>query len=254
MKKVSKKTNKTTKTSKKATAKKKPVAKADTLQKKKNTKKAKNEDDLENLEEVIPLEDLKDLDIIEDVDELELKPKKKKKVITKYIKPEDLEDEVEIKKNTYTAKTLTEALVGPTSATKNEPVVKVKGKYLKFELEYFVHSSVRLLFEFISTPSGLSEWFADDVNFRNGIFYFTWDKVEQKAKLLKIKENKLVRFQWLEEENKDLYFEFRIEVDDLTGDVALVITDFAENDETRQAATLLWNSQVETLLSAIGSY
>lgn len=127
-------------------------------------------------------------------------------------------------------------------------------KYQKFELEYPVHASSKLLFEFLSSPSGLSEWFADDVNIsKDGIYTFYWDKAEQKAKMLARKENTYIRFKWLDEP-KDTFFEFRIEIDDLTSDVALIITDHAEDEQAMQAAKLLWNSQVSELLHSLGSY
>ncbi len=179
-----------------------------------------------------------------------VKKKSKTPVKVKPVEPDELE---EFKRPSFNAKSLTQAIAGPPSTPpKAEPLSKVKGKFFKFELEYLVRSSVRLLYEFISTPSGLSEWFADDVNFRNDIYSFFWDKAEQKAKLIKATENKSVRFQWIDD--KDIYFEFRIEVDELTGDVALIITDFAEDLLSKDAAVLLWNSQIEALLKAIGSY
>lgn len=213
---------------------------------KKNKKGGEKED------KNISLSDTKDLDI-EILKELRSSTKSNKKKSATKKSPIVKEEEEEIRP-TFSAKSLTQALVGPPSTPrKTEIITKTKSKYQRFELEFLVHSSIKLLFEFISTPSGLSEWFSDDVNFRNDIYTFYWDKAEQKAKLIQIKENKSVRFQWLEE-NKDIYFDFRIEVDELTGDVALIITDFAEDDESREAATLLWNSQVESLLKAIGSY
>lgn len=133
----------------------------------------------------------------------------------------------------------------------NKKTNKTK-KYEKFELEYSVHVSKNLLYNFLSTPSGLSEWFADDVNIRYDEYTFVWNGSEQKAKLVAKKENSFVRFSWLDEPEYT-YFEFRIEVDDITSDIALVITDFAEDKEAIEAATLLWNSQVETLMHTIGA-
>jgi uncharacterized protein YndB with AHSA1/START domain len=126
-------------------------------------------------------------------------------------------------------------------------------KYKKFEIEYTVHASSKLLYEFLTSPSGLSEWFADDVNItRDGDVTFFWDGSEQKAKVLSKKENSMVRYKWVDEP-KDTYFEFRIEVDDITSDVALIITDFAEDDEAIAASKLLWDTQIHTLMKALGS-
>ncbi|MGZ4040835.1 MAG: START-like domain-containing protein, partial [Bacteroidia bacterium] len=123
----------------------------------------------------------------------------------------------------------------------------------RFELEYVVHSSAPILFEFLTSPSGLSEWFCNDVNIRNGVYSFKWDENEQVARVVKLIEEKQVRFQWIEKTDNS-YFEFRIERDELTNDIALIVVDFAETPEDRASSTLLWNSQVDKLLHVLGSY
>ena len=134
----------------------------------------------------------------------------------------------------------------------NAPNFKVSSKYKKYELEYLVHASIKLLFDFIGTPSGLADWFADDVFVKDDVYTFVWDGVQQKAKLLKLIENKLIRFQW--ENEPEIYFEFRIEVDELTTDVALIVCAFYEDDLSKEADIQLWNSQIEHLLKIMGSY
>jgi uncharacterized protein YndB with AHSA1/START domain len=126
---------------------------------------------------------------------------------------------------------------------------------IKFELEFSVKSSPKMLYSFLSTPSGLSEWFCDDVNSRGEVFTFFWDDSEETAKLIAKKPDKFIRFRWLtdeEEGNKNVYFEFKIEVDDLTNDVSLIVTDFAEPDEVEESK-LLWDSQIHQLLHHIGA-
>lgn len=123
----------------------------------------------------------------------------------------------------------------------------------KFELEYVVHASAQILFEFLTTPSGLSEWFCDDVNIRNGVYSFKWEENEQNARVVKLIEEKQVRFQWLDKHDNS-YFEFRIDRDDLTNDISLIISDFAETPEERNSSTLLWNSQIDKLLHVLGAY
>lgn len=122
----------------------------------------------------------------------------------------------------------------------------------KFELEFVVHSSADLLFEFLSTASGLSEWFCDDVNIRNGIYTFIWEGQMQQARLLKTLDLLLVRFQWVDKHDGS-YFEFKIQRDELTNDISLIITDFAETPSEKESSTLLWNSQIEKLMHVIGS-
>ena len=122
----------------------------------------------------------------------------------------------------------------------------------KFNIEYEIKSSPKILFGFLSEPNGLSQWFADNVVYRDQVYTFTWDEDEQqKAKLLSIKENKLVKFKWLDDE-PHCYFEMEVVQDELTNDVALAITDFA-TDDTLQERKLIWNNQIEYLISVVGA-
>jgi hypothetical protein len=125
---------------------------------------------------------------------------------------------------------------------------------VKYEMEFEVKSSTSVLFNMISTPSGLSEWFADDVNIKDDVFSFFWDGTSEEAKLLTRKKGESVKFQWEEDAEDGLktFFEMAIKVDDLTNDVALMITDFAEEDEMEEAK-LLWENQVNDLKMVIGS-
>jgi uncharacterized protein YndB with AHSA1/START domain len=132
---------------------------------------------------------------------------------------------------------------------KKGPRKEAKGK---FELEYVIRTSAGILYELISTPSGLSEWFSDDVNIRDGYFTFYWDGSEQRAKLLGFKEEKYIRLRWVDKP-EGTYFEFRIERDELTGDISLIITDFADEASDQQTSKLLWDSQVNKLLGVLGS-
>ncbi|MBR8538252.1 SRPBCC domain-containing protein [Carboxylicivirga mesophila] len=122
----------------------------------------------------------------------------------------------------------------------------------KFELEYIIKTSPSILFSRLSSPSGLSEWFADDVNLKGKIFTFVWEGSEQQAEQVLRKENKMVRYHWLDDEDDKAFFEFRINVDDLTGETALVVIDFAEEDE-KEDAIELWNNQIDELKHGLGS-
>ena len=122
----------------------------------------------------------------------------------------------------------------------------------KFEIEFVVHASPSLLFNYISTPSGLSEWYADNVNSRSEKFIFIWDESEEEAMLLKKKTDEFVRFKWTYSEDDDTFFEMRIVVDELTNDVSLFVIDFAEDDEVEEAK-MLWENQIDDLKKIIGS-
>jgi uncharacterized protein YndB with AHSA1/START domain len=111
-----------------------------------------------------------------------------------------------------------------------------------------------LLFQYLSTPSGLSEWFADNVNSRGERFTFIWDDSEETALLLQKKNNDKVKFQWQndEEDDGEYYFEFKIQVDEITKDVSLIVTDFAEEDELEESK-MLWDNLVSDLKQVLGA-
>jgi uncharacterized protein YndB with AHSA1/START domain len=123
---------------------------------------------------------------------------------------------------------------------------------IKYEMEFVVHASPSLLYQYISTPSGLSEWFADNVNSRGELFKFIWDGAEEQAKLLTKKSGERIKFRWLEDEDASYYFEIKIQVDEITKDVSIIVTDFAEEDEVEEAK-MLWTNQISDLKQVIGS-
>jgi uncharacterized protein YndB with AHSA1/START domain len=124
-------------------------------------------------------------------------------------------------------------------------------KRVKFTLEVEVKSSPNILYAYLHTPSGLSEWFCDDVNVHSGDYTFKWDGSEATAQILKTSNNRSIRFRWVDGP-PDEYFELEISVDDLTNDVALLITDFCDEGDEKSSMQL-WESQVQQLKMAIGS-
>jgi uncharacterized protein YndB with AHSA1/START domain len=121
----------------------------------------------------------------------------------------------------------------------------------KLELEYVIKSSPSILFQYISTPSGLVEWFCDDVNIKGSKRYiFMWDSEENEAELLKRVNGKYIKFRWKNNDAEE-YFQFEITKDELTGDIGLLITDFVDEDEVEEME-MLWESQVNDLKHALG--
>lgn len=125
---------------------------------------------------------------------------------------------------------------------------------VKFQVEYPINSSRGVLFNTFSTPSGLAEWFCDDVNIKQDVHTFLWDGSKESARLVSKKRDEFIKFKWIEDEEQGIqsFFEFRIKIDDLTGDTALVITDFAEEDEVEDSKEL-WEAQMVRLKQVLGA-
>ena len=122
----------------------------------------------------------------------------------------------------------------------------------KFHIEYiFDKVSRRSLWNHLTTPPGLSAWFADDVTINDNTYVFKWNRDEQEAEVLSVKPEISIRYRWTEEEEDNVYFEFLIHTVELTGATALEITDFAEPDEKKDSINL-WDSQVYELKRTLG--
>jgi hypothetical protein len=125
---------------------------------------------------------------------------------------------------------------------------------VKFELAYLLKTSPKILENMISTPSGLSEWFANDVNIKEDVYTFYWDGSEESARLLSGKNLGKTKFQWIndEENGLDCYFEMSINIDPLTKSVVMHVTDFAYHDEVEEAQ-MLWEQQINDLKRVLGA-
>ena len=122
----------------------------------------------------------------------------------------------------------------------------------KYTIEFPIRASAHMIYQYFSEASCLDEWFADEVNRRDDIYTFSWDGVEEEARLLGYETQEFMRFKWLENDDEEVYFEFRIEVDALTKDVSLIVTDFADEDELEEQK-LFWENQIEELKHTIGA-
>ncbi len=133
-----------------------------------------------------------------------------------------------------------------------EPDYSGKESANKLVLEYIIHSSPHLLFEFISSPSGLSEWFADDVNVIGNIYTFKWDGAMQQADIVASKEGRFIRLHWTDRP-VGTYFEMKIDRNELTHELSLIVTDFAETADEKNSLEVLWQEQIQNLMKVLGS-
>ncbi|MFY7706524.1 MAG: START-like domain-containing protein [Flavobacteriales bacterium] len=121
----------------------------------------------------------------------------------------------------------------------------------RLDLEYIIRTSDHILYNCISSPSGLEDWFADEVNIRGDVFTFLWEGEERKAELVSSKKNQFVKFHWLEDGKEKTFFEMRIKIDEMTGEVALLVTDFYDEGDEEETK-MLWDSAVDNLRRVIG--
>jgi len=125
-------------------------------------------------------------------------------------------------------------------------------KKVLFTLEYPIRCSPSILYEFLSNPASMQEWFADKVDEKDGIFSFSWNGNEEKAVLLEKELDKFIRFRWTHMA-KDEYFEFAISKSEITNQTILIIKDFADKKEIKDQSQL-WEYQVKDLFHRLGSY
>lgn len=132
------------------------------------------------------------------------------------------------------------------------PVVMKKALKEKVVIEFMVNSSPAVLYEMISSPSGFAEWYCTDVNVRGDQYTFIWPDEQESTTLIGRKIGEVIRFHRNDDDDEGSYFEFRVRIDAMTNEVALIVTDHAwpaEVEETRN----LWNSQIHSLLRVLGA-
>lgn len=124
-------------------------------------------------------------------------------------------------------------------------------KKVKYTLEYPVRCSPVILYEFLSSPAGLQEWFADKVDEQDGLYSFSWNGAAEEAEVMESEEGKFIRYHWINSP-KDEFFEFNIDKSEVTNQTILTITDFADKKEIKDQSQL-WETQVKDLFYRLGN-
>ncbi len=218
--------------SKPAATKPAPAPKSEGKTSGKKAKKPASDDD-EPIPEIIPIEQLPILpsDIHYKRPKGKLAPGAKRLVRTETINPHVIKDK----------------------PIEPEKVVKKKEPEGKFEMEFVLHAPIGLLYDFLTTPSGLAEWFADDVDLKNDIYTFNWDGSKQHARIDAAKLDSFIRLHWMDKP-EGTYFEFRILADELTNEISLMITDFGDGEDDIRTSRQLWQAQIQRLIKSMGTY
>lgn len=121
----------------------------------------------------------------------------------------------------------------------------------QYVLDYVIKSSPAILYNFLATPSGLAQWFADEVDQHNDVLTFVWEGYGEQAKILGQEDDEFIRFE-MESGEAGEYLEFRIDKSEVTDDTILIVTDFSDEGEYDDIKRL-WDSQIDTLLSRLGA-
>ena len=126
-----------------------------------------------------------------------------------------------------------------------------------FMADYAIQASVKMLYPYIQTASGLAEWFADDVKINNydKAYIFIWDREERRAQLTAQRLNHFVRFTFMADDEADKddpsYIELRLEFNELTQSVYLKVSDYSDFADARELK-VLWDSLIDSLRSIVG--
>ena len=125
-----------------------------------------------------------------------------------------------------------------------------------FNAEFEIHASKKMLFPYIFTASGLSQWMADDVTVdEDKVFNFRWEGEDHKAKMVTHRINSFVKFEFLPEDEDDdeepKSIEIRLEMNELTQMVFIAITDFNDINDDEELQDL-WESLVHSLKEIVG--
>lgn len=121
----------------------------------------------------------------------------------------------------------------------------------KYTLEYIIRSSPSILFEFLTQPSNLAQWFSDYCDSQDNIYIFGWNGSFQRAKQSEWVDDEWVKFHW-EDSPKDEYFSFKVYKSEISNETILEVTDFADAKELKEQS-FLWDKQIEDLKHAIGA-
>lgn len=132
----------------------------------------------------------------------------------------------------------------------------VTGTKKLFTTDFEIHASIKMLYPYIQTASGLSEWFADNVKISpEKVFTFVWDNEEHKAMMTSHRTNHFARFEYLpetkEDENDPSYFELRLEVNELTQTTFIKVIDYSDIDDQEELQDL-WEGLIENLKKVVG--
>ncbi len=122
---------------------------------------------------------------------------------------------------------------------------------VKFKIDFLMRASPSLLYRYFTSPGDIIRWFCEGVDINKGVYTFEWSGEGEEARLVENIEEELVRYEWLDEDRRGEYLEFKITKAGVANDTVLEITDFCDDDEVDELKEL-WATQIDTLRKATG--
>ena len=124
----------------------------------------------------------------------------------------------------------------------------------KLTIEYPLSTqSPRIVWELISNAHGLQKWLADNVTEEADTLTFTWghpwtERDTKQSRVIEKEKYSYIRLLWdYHEETPEAIWEMRIEKSDLTDELNLLITDYAQDDDEEAELRELWDANLERL-------
>lgn len=131
----------------------------------------------------------------------------------------------------------------------------------KFQTEFEINASKKMLFPYLNSASGLSQWYAEDVTINEDkVFNFKWDGEDHKAKIVAQRTNHFVKFEFITEngnaspdqiDEDPSYLELKLDMNELTQSVFLTVVDYSESDDFEELQDV-WESLVFNLKEIVG--
>lgn len=122
----------------------------------------------------------------------------------------------------------------------------------KFVHETEINASKKMLYPYLSTPSGLAQWFADDVNINEDkVFNFLWEDEDHPARLVGHRTNGYVKFEFVDDDEDPNYIEFKLEENELTQSVFLKVVEYSDFDDQEEQQAV-WENLLMTLKETVG--
>ncbi|MDR7130216.1 uncharacterized protein YndB with AHSA1/START domain [Algoriphagus sp. 4150] len=126
----------------------------------------------------------------------------------------------------------------------------------KFVADYQINASKKIVFHYLSTASGLEEWFADEVKITEDKNYiFNFDSEDHYARLASQRSNSHVKFEFYDPKNPDepdhAFIEFKLEENDLTQTLFLKVIDYSDSYDDEELIAI-WEGMIGRLKDIIG--